>query len=271
MDVFLTEFSKVLSSLGSNGILPIMLFVLALIFRMKVGDALRAALTGAVGMVGMNLTTDMLVAKMQPATEAMVDRLGLHLDIVDTGWTLISYSWGSRVAGILIIVGIALNLILLFTNFTKTLMIDFWNYWSFLACGGLIYGATENVALSVIATAIYMTITWKWSDYVAPLFQEASGMEGCTWPTGAIIAPAMIGFPIIKLCQKIPGIKDVKADPETLQEKFGVFGETMVLGAIIGVIIGILAGYGPVDMFLLGVNMGAVMILLPRMIAMLLH
>ena len=90
---------------------------------MKVGDALRAALTGAVGMVGMNLTTDMLVAKMQPATEAMVDRLGLHLDIVDTGWTLISYSWGSRVAGILIIVGIALNLILLFTNFTKTLMI----------------------------------------------------------------------------------------------------------------------------------------------------
>ena len=118
MDVFLTEFSKVLSSLGSNGILPIMLFVLALIFRMKVGDALRAALTGAVGMVGMNLTTDMLVAKMQPATEAMVDRLGLHLDIVDTGWTLISYSWGSRVAGILIIVGIALNLILLFTNFT---------------------------------------------------------------------------------------------------------------------------------------------------------
>ena len=267
MDVFLTEFSKVLSSLGSNGILPIMLFVLALIFRMKVGDALRAALTGAVGMVGMNLTTDMLVAKMQPATEAMVDRLGLHLDIVDTGWTLISYSWGSRVAGILIIVGIALNLILLFTNFTKTLMIDFWNYWSFLACGGLIYGATENVALSVIATAIYMTITWKWSDYVAPLFQEASGMEGCTWPTGAIIAPAMIGFPIIKLCQNIPGIKDVKADPETLQEKFGVFGETMVLGAIIGVIIGILAGYGPVDMFLLGVNMGAVMILLPRMIA----
>lgn len=267
MDIFLTEFSKVLSGLGSNGILPIMLFVLALIFRMKVGDALRAALTGAVGMVGMNLTTDMLVAKMQPATEAMVERLGLHLDIVDTGWTLISYSWGSRVAGILIIVGIALNLILLFTNFTKTLMIDFWNYWSFLACGALIYGATENVAMSVIATAIYMTVTWKWSDYVAPLFQEASGMEGCTWPTGAIIAPAMIGFPIIKLCQKIPGIKDVKADPETLQEKFGVFGETMVLGAIIGVIIGIFAGYGPVDMFLLGVNMGAVMILLPRMIA----
>ena len=91
----------------------------------------------------------------------MVERLGWHLDIVDTGWSLISYSWGSPVAGILILIGIGLNLVLLITNFTKTLMIDFWNYWSFLACGALIYGATESIMWSCIATAIYMAITWK--------------------------------------------------------------------------------------------------------------
>ena len=102
MDAFLNGFSTVLSRLGSNGILPVMLFVLALIFRMKLADALRAALTGAVGMVGMNLTTDMLVAKMEPATTAMVERLGLKLDIIDTGWALINYGWGSRVAGLLV-------------------------------------------------------------------------------------------------------------------------------------------------------------------------
>ncbi|MDD3745998.1 MAG: hypothetical protein PHD70_05935 [Anaerostipes sp.] len=267
MNAFFSGLSTVMSSLGSNGILPIGLFVLALVFRMKISDAIRAALTGTVGMVGMNLTTDMLVAKMTPATEAMVHRLGWNLSIVDTGWSLISYAWGSPVGGILIVVGIVLNLILLVTNFTKTLMIDFWNYWSFLACGALIYGATENVPCAIIATSIYMIITWKWSDIVAPIFQEASGMEACTWPTGAIIAPAMIGFPVIKLCQKIPGLKDVKADPDSLQEKFGIFGETMVMGFIIGVIIGILAAFDPVNIFLLGVNMGAVMILLPRMIA----
>lgn len=92
---------------------------------MKIGDALRAALTGAVGMVGMNLTTDMLVAQMEPATTAMVERLGWNLDIVDTGWSLMSYAWGSPVGGLLILVGIGLNLLLLATNFTKTLMIDF--------------------------------------------------------------------------------------------------------------------------------------------------
>ena len=263
----LNVITDVLSQLGSNGIVPIGLFIIGLIFRMKIGDALRAALTGAVGMVGMNLTTDMLVAQMEPATTAMVERLGWNLDIVDTGWSLMSYAWGSPVGGLLILVGIGLNLLLLATNFTKTLMIDFWNYWSFLACGAIIYGATESVLWAVVATAIYMTITWKWSDWVAPIFQEASGMEGCTWPTGAVIAPAMIGFPVIKLCQKIPGLKDVKADPETLQEKLGIFGETMVMGAIIGVIIGILAGFDPIHVFLLGVNVGAVMVLLPRMIS----
>lgn len=267
MESFMNGISNVLSQLGSNGIVPIGLFLIGLIFRMKIGDAIRAALTGAVGMVGMNLTTDMLVAKMGPATTAMVERLGWKLDIVDTGWSLISYAWGSPVSGILILVGIGLNLLLLVTNFTKTLMIDFWNYWSFLACGAIIYGATESVVWAVAATAVYMIITWKWSDFVAPIFQEASGMEGCTWPTGAIIAPAMIGFPVIKLCQKLPIIKDVKADPEALQEKLGIFGETMVMGAVIGVVIGALAGFDPVNIFLLGVNTGAVMILLPRMIA----
>lgn len=127
MDAFLSGLSTVLSSLGSNGILPIMLLILGLIFGLKFGEALRAALTGAVGMVGMNLTTDMLVAKMGPATTAMIERLGWKLDIVDTGWSLINYGWGFPAAGILIIMGIALNLLLLFTNFTKTLMIDFWN------------------------------------------------------------------------------------------------------------------------------------------------
>ena len=88
MDAFLSGLSTVLSSLGSNGILPIMLLILGLIFGLKFGEALRAALTGAVGMVGMNLTTDMLVAKMGPATTAMIERLGWKLDIVDTGWSL---------------------------------------------------------------------------------------------------------------------------------------------------------------------------------------
>lgn len=187
---------------------------------------------------------------------------------MDTGWSLINYGWGAPAAGILIIMGIGLNLLLLFTNFTKTLMIDFWNYWSFLACGGLIYAATDGSVLwSCVGTAIYMIITWKWSDIVAPTFQEASGMEGCTWPTGAIIAPLMIGLPVIKLCQKIPGIRSVKADPESLQNKLGVFGETMVMGSVIGLIIGILAGFKPVDCWLLAVNVGAVMVLLPRMIS----
>lgn len=268
MDAFFAGMSTVLSSLGANGILPIMLLILGLIFGLKFTEALRAALTGACGMVGMNLVTDMLVAKMSPATTAMVERLGWQLDIVDTGWSLINYGWGAPAAGILIIMGIGLNLLLLFTNFTKTLMIDFWNYWSFLACGGLIYAATDGSVLwSCVGTAIYMIITWKWSDIVAPTFQEASGMEGCTWPTGAIIAPLMIGLPVIKLCQKIPGIRSVKADPESLQNKLGVFGETMVMGSVIGLIIGILAGFKPVDCWLLAVNVGAVMVLLPRMIS----
>ena len=43
MDAFLSGLSTVLSSLGSNGILPIMLLILGLIFGLKFGEALRAS------------------------------------------------------------------------------------------------------------------------------------------------------------------------------------------------------------------------------------
>lgn len=42
MDAFFAGMSTVLSSLGANGILPIMLLILGLIFGLKFTEALRA-------------------------------------------------------------------------------------------------------------------------------------------------------------------------------------------------------------------------------------
>lgn len=63
------------------------------------------------------------------------------------------------------------------------------------------------------------------------------------------------------------GIKRCKSGSGDFAGEIRNFGETMVMGAIIGVIIGILAGFDPIHVFLLGVNVGAVMVLLPRMIS----
>lgn len=254
------------TKLGSNGILAVALLIIGLLVGLGISGAIRASLTATVGFVGLNLVVGMLTDSMGAATSAMVERLGWNLDIVDIGWGLMGISWSSPVVGLCVFAIILANIIFLLLKVTNTLMVDFWNYWSYLACAAILYGATMNPILSVAGAVIYALISWIWADRMAPKFQEFYGIPGCSWPTGAVIAPGMIAIPILKLVQRIPIIKDINADPETIQDKLGIFGEPVVIGCILGLVIGFAANYDFVGIFTLGINMAAVMILLPRMI-----
>lgn len=260
-----------ITQLGGAGILFTGLFILGLVFKLGFGKSFRAALTSATGFVGLFLVVDLLIDIMGPATENMVQRIGWDLGIVDVGWGLIGMAWGSPVAIFVIITAIVLNIVLLLIKFTDTLMIDFWNYWSFAAAGALAYGATESIPFSVGAAAVYIAICLKVADIVAPNYQEFYGQPGVSWPTGAVIPPIIIGYPVIKFIQKIPVIKDIKANPEFIQKKFGVLGEPVVMGGILGLFIGILAGFEAHQIIVTGIQMAAVLILVPRMIQVLME
>lgn len=81
------------TGLGSNGILCVALLIIGLVLGLKVGDAIRSALTATVGFIGLNLIVDMLIAQMSPATMAMVERMHWNLDVVDIGWGLMGMAW----------------------------------------------------------------------------------------------------------------------------------------------------------------------------------
>ncbi len=68
----------------------------------------------------------------------------------------------------------------------------------------------------------------------------------------------------------IPGLKDVDFNFEQVQKKFGVVGEPIFIGTVIGTVIGFLAGYGTGALGL-GVTMGAVLVLTPKMAALLME
>ncbi|WP_459735760.1 PTS transporter subunit IIC, partial [Peribacillus sp. N1] len=51
----------------------------------------------------------------------------------------------------------------------------------------------------------------------------------------------------------------------------GVFGEPMMIGLILGINIGILAGYDADGVYKLGMNLGAVMLIMPRMVRILME
>ena len=63
-------------------------------------------------------------------------------------------------------------------------------------------------------------------------------------------------------------LKDLDVDPETIQEKFGLIGDPIIIGFVIGVVIGLLAGYDFGGFMTLGVQMAAVLKILPKMVGM---
>ena len=42
---------------------------------------------------------------------------------------------------------------------------------------------------------------------------------------------------------RIPGVNKIDINIEKLQKKFGVFGEPILIGTVLGIVIGALAGY----------------------------
>ncbi len=71
--------------LGASVLLPIILFLLSMIFGAKPGKALRSSLMFGVGFIGLNLVIGLLMDTIGPVSQGMVKRFNLNLDIIDVG------------------------------------------------------------------------------------------------------------------------------------------------------------------------------------------
>lgn len=266
------EIIQYVLGLGPTVILPIAIFFIGLFFRVKPGRAFQSAITVGIGFVGINLVIGLLSENLGVASQQMVERFGLELTVIDAGWpSAAAAAWASPVAAILIPIIIAVNLFLIFIKFTKTLDIDIWNFHHFMGVGAVGYIVTGNIFWAIFVAVLMEVIVLKVADMFAPTIQEFYGLPGISLPTGATVSYGLIGVPIGWLISKIPGIKNIEISPETIQKRFGVFGEPMIMGLIIGIVIGLLAGYDVGSAFQLGISLGAVMLLMPRMVKILME
>ncbi|ORX22700.1 PTS galactitol transporter subunit IIC [Thermoanaerobacterium sp. PSU-2] len=263
---------KYLLDLGAVVMLPIIIFILGMILGEKPGKAFRSALTIGIGFIGINLVIGLLVNNLGPAAQAMVKNMGVKLNVIDVGWPASSaIAFASKVGAFVIPLGLAINIIMLATRLTKTVNVDFWNYWHFAFTGALVTAATGNLTLGLIAAAINAAIVLKLADWTAKTVQDFYGLPGISLPHGFSAAYVPIAIPLNKLIDKIPYINKIEADPDTINKKFGIFGEPVVLGLILGLILGILAKFDAKTTLNLGMSMAGVMFLMPRMVKILME
>jgi PTS system galactitol-specific IIC component len=135
----------------------------------------------------------------------------------------------------------------------------------------MVWAVTGNVLFGVLAAIVYNIVVMKLADFTAKENQEFHQVPGITIPCGYVSIFGSISKIVAPWLRQIPGIKDVDASPETIREKMGVFGEMSVLGAVIGLIIGIAAGYNVQGVLALALDTALLLVLLPRMVAVLME
>ncbi len=279
MDAIVAFFGGV-SSLGVSVVMPIVLTIIGVCFGAGFGKSLKAGLTVGIGFIGLNLVINQLMGTdLAGGVNAMVTRFGLSLSVMDVGWPAASaIAMGSVVGVIIIPLGLLVNVVMLLTNTTQTADVDIWNYWHFAFTGALVAIVTDNVAFGIAAAIINEVIVLIIGDVTAPLVEESLGMPGVSIPHGFSGAYAPIAFAVNWVIDRIPGLNKIDINVRSMQKQFGVFGEPVLLGSIIGLLIGLLAGYGllPGDngepsILAMAVYMGAVMVLIPKMASLLME
>ena len=147
--------SWIVQTAGVAVMMPIILFLLGLLFGASPGRSFRAGLRVGIGFTGLFLVLGMLINGLSPAVQAMSKRFALPLDIPDIGWpVLAAISFGTPFAFTVFIVIFVWNLVLILIGFTKTLDVDLWNYWSMAYGFSMIWAVSQNVLLGLLGAMI---------------------------------------------------------------------------------------------------------------------
>ena len=253
--------------------MPILFTILGVCIGINFSKALKSGLYVGVGFVGLSVITALLTSSLGPALSNVVEIYGLQLKVFDMGWpAAASVAYNTSVGAFIIPVCLGINILMLLTKTTRTVNIDLWNYWHFAFIGAVVYFASDSILWGFFSAIICYIITLILADYTADRFQSFyDNVEGISVPQPFCQGFVPFALVINKLLDKIPGFDKLEIDAEGMKKKFGLLGEPLFLGVLVGAGIGALScesGKELVDkipyVLGLGIKMGAVMELIPR-------
>jgi len=254
-------------SLGASVMMPILFTIIGLCIGLKFGKSLKSGLYVGVGFVGLGIVTALLTNNFGDPLSEISRLYNLQLGVFDMGWpAAAAVAYNTAVGALIIPICLGVNFLMLITKTTRTVNIDLWNYWHFAFIGAVAYFVMDqSLAWGYFAAIVCYINTLVMADLTAPRFQGYyEGMEGISIPQPFVQSFTPFAMLINKGLDMIPGFSKLDIDAEGLKKKFGVLGEPLVLGVIVGALIGALAQLDIKKILFLGVTMGAVMELIPR-------
>ena len=269
---FIMPVFEAIFNLGPVLMVPTVLLLLGLLFGMGFKSSLRAALLTGIGFTGVYLILDFFLGAVGGVGLALGERFGGATTFFDAGWSAFAaIGWSSNIGLIFIPIGILTNLIMLALGVTKVLNVNIWDYWESILAGLIVQTLTGSFAFGLAFATLVHMFNLKVGDWTQHLMRDYFGFEGIASYAAGYAEWGLIGKPIVWVIDRIPGLKKAKITPEELTDKYGVFGEPIFIGSVIGLAMGLLAGETVGASLMLAVNLAAVMYVQPKMISILME
>ena len=212
---------KGIMDMGAAIMLPIVLTLVGVAFKMKFLEALKAGLYVGIGFMGVNLIIGLLTTAITPSVE-YYQTLGSGFTVTDVPWPAIgAASWAGPYAAIAVVASLVLNVVLVRTKVVKVLNVDIWNYIHMLIPAGVFYAFFKSFWLSfayVVILSVWVEIVAAWG---AKDWQEQFGLEGTCCSTLSFCGWEYWFAKLInKIIDFIPGLNKVDIDLEKLKNRF---------------------------------------------------
>ena len=140
--------------LGSTVFLPIIIFILGIIFGVKPAKAAISGFTVGIGSIGLNLVIGLLSDNLGTAIQVMGEHYGFSLNIMDIGCGVGGPLAFSTTLGIILIpMSLIVNLLFVMLGWTKTLNVDIWNFWFPCFLGLVAQAVTGNFVTGILGAS----------------------------------------------------------------------------------------------------------------------
>src|ERR1700721_804059 len=224
--------------LGAPVMMPVIMTLLGLALGQGFSKSFRAGLTVGVGFVAVGPAVGLLVQVVGPRAMAFAEVLGLKLDVLDVGGPMgAAVSSPSPIAGAL---------------------------------------TPGSLGLGCAGARVTAFVVFKLADWTAPAVEHYFGLEGISLPHTETVNWAPLMYALDRIERHIPGLSRLHADPASVRKRLGMLGEPILMGALLGLLLGVLGaipdfragafGKAVKDVLTLAVSMAAALIIRPKVV-----
>lgn len=264
--------ANVMDAFGASVFVPVVIFFIALLMKVKPKRAFQSALNAGIGLTGFNMLIGAYTPIVTPAVNRMVEHTGVNLRILDTGWQATSVvAYSTQVGMIFLGLGLLIQLVLFLLKVTNVFMpSDLWNNYSFMLWGSMLYIVTKNIFLSIGLMILANLFTLLFSEILAKRWSTYYGYPGTTISAPHDVTQVPFAMAVDWILNKL-GANKVKWNPTNVQQKLGFLGEPITLGFLLGLVLGFagnfmrlseLAAWG--EMATIGISTAAIMAIFPK-------